>query len=203
MASNTKSDAKIYHGTRLGARFRPMSTLNISSVAILLVLVLAFHGTSLGDCDSCLAELNRNTSLYDRISISDSNRTTIRGTLVKIDLKNSLLTLSHNRSRQLLEYEICRDKVSRLGFRKQGKPNIYLMVAGFFVGQIAGKLVEEIVDPSYQIRMEIIPFRRPVGNEDGTWAGAIAGLGAGLLVPMMIPAERTVTCYDHLNTVGK
>lgn len=179
-----------------------LTRIGINRGVVLLLIFGCFRFAN-GSCDSCLAQLSRNTSLYDRISVVDSNNISIRGTLISIDIGNSSLTLSQYKTRHLLQYDICRDNVSQLGFRKRGKPNLYLTVAGFFAGQIVGKLVENIVDPSYKIRLEILPFRRPIGNEDGTWAGAIAGLGVGLLVPMLIPSERSIPCAQRPNSGKK
>lgn len=180
-----------------------VSTRNSFSVLVGFILLVGGSGVANASCDSCLIQLSTKASLYDRISVVDSNTATIHGTLTEIDLENSRLTLSQSGSRHLLQYSICGDKVTRLGFQKRGKPNPYLMVAGFFIGQIVGKLVENALDPGYDIRMELLPFQRPVGNEDGTWAGAIAGFGVGLLVPMMMPTERSIPCYDPLNTGEK
>lgn len=182
---------------------RLKSTRRRISILVGFILLVGGSGVANASCDSCLIQLSTKASLYDRISVVDSNSTTIHGTLTEIDLKKSRLTLSQSGSRHLLQYSICGDKVTRLGYQKRGKPNPYLMVAGFFIGQIFGKLVENVLDPGYDIRMELLPFQRPVGNEDGTWVGAIAGLGVGVLVPMMIPTERSFPCYDPLNTGEK
>ncbi len=182
---------------------RPASTRIRISVWVLFLLLIGGSGVANASCDSCLIQLSTKVSLYDRVSVVDSNTATIHGTLTEIDLEKSQLTLSRSGSRHLLQYSICGDKMAGLGFQKRGRPNLYLIVAGFFIGQIVGKLVENFLDPGYDIRMELLPFQRPVGNEDGTWVGAIAGLGVGLLVPMMIPTERSIPCYDPLNTGEK
>ena len=203
MSCLTKSDTAVQSASGCQTTNRSRAIRLKIRFCIVIFPLLGCCSAAKGDCDSCLIELSRHVSLYQQITVADSNNFTIQGNLIKIEIENSQIALSQSRSRRLLQYNICRDNVTQLGFRKRGKPNLYLIVAGFFIGQIIGKLVENLLDPGYDIRMEILPFRKPIGNEDGTWVGAISGFGAGLFASMLIPSGRSILCRRYQDSGRK
>jgi hypothetical protein len=180
----------------------PRRQLTRPFVGAVLLAILTLSSLSRAECDSCLSALETHVRRFDEVLIQDSSGTIIRGQLLAIDQRQASLQLSERGSHRVREFEIARDKVISLGYRKAGKPKPYLIIAGFFVGQLVGKVVEHAFDPSYEIRMEILPFRRPKGNEDGTWFGGIAGFVAGLALPMLVPANRVIPCTDN-QSLGK
>lgn len=166
-------------------------------ISLLCALTFILASRCLADCDSCLAVLATHAARFDAIFLQDSSGAIIRGQLLAIDKSHSVLSIAERGSREVRDFVIAPRKVVALGYRKAGKPKFYLAVAGFFVGQIVGKIAEEVIDPSYEMRMQIIPFQRPKGNEDGTWIGAISGFGTGLIFPMLLSSDHVIPCTSN------
>lgn len=204
MTNLLKSDLTAANAPRLAGwqppRLRDCVWHLIGAFAVLSLIMVS---RCVAECDSCLAALATHAVRFDSILLQDSSGAIIRGELLAIDKSHSLLSLAERRSHQVREFGVSRDKVIALGYRKAGKPNFYLAIAGFFLGQIVGKIAEDVIDPSYDIRMEIVPFQRPKGNEDGTWIGAIAGFGSGLILPMLFASDHLIACTTNQPTRQK
>jgi hypothetical protein len=168
---------------------------NVLLFGLILIIILGPTHVKAELTGPCLTDAALTIKRDMAVTVFPFSGESIRGRLLSIDLKDSLLSIYRIDSSGSRQFKYKAGEILKIEYhpRWQFKPRYLLFgTIGFLAGAFIGQQVEELIDPGYQIKWW--PFERRLSYEDGAKFGALGGFLTGILIPMAIPTTRTISC---------